>query len=165
MRQLLTPTADTRAEWHYGIVKLLVLGLLIQLSLVSCGRSEPHPVALPTVPGVPYRVLVKTFRDGHYADQPFHLLVQIKGSEGQPKTILRAEQCKDVQIAQTPRTLYVFYDEMILNGFSSFQYEANEPRVLLCDLHTPECIASRLALSRQAANLSNVCKYQTTIAT
>lgn len=157
--------ADVRLLWHQDTVKLSIPGLLVLLSLVACGGSEPDPIALPTAAGVPYRVLVTTFNDGAYADQPFHLLLESKGAAGDPKTVLRAEQCKNVHLAQTPHTLYVFYDELMLNGFSSFRYEAHEPRVLLCDVQTPECAATRLTLTSRGAKLSNVCTYKTKAAT
>lgn len=69
-------------------------------------------MALPSEKGVPYRVLLQTFEDGAYADQPFRLLIQASGSKGKPKTVLRATQCKDVRVGQTVDALYVFYGRL-----------------------------------------------------
>ena len=129
--------------------------------LLGCGGLEPLPVALPNASGVPYRVMLKTFGNDPYADRPFDLLVEADGSLGEPKTVLRAEQCKNVSVAQTAERLYVFYDELMLNGFASFRYQANEPRVVLCDLQTQDCLSSRRQLVQAGAKLSNVCSYRT----
>lgn len=115
---------------------LVFLALLL---VAGCGGSEPPTATLPTERGVPYRVMLTTFHDGAYADQPFRLLLKADSSAGEPKNILQATQCKNVSVGQTADTLYVFYDDLAVSEFASFQYHANEPRVLLCDLHTSEC--------------------------
>lgn len=134
---------------------------LAPLLVAACGGSEPPLVALPTENGVPYRLMLRTFADGSYADQPFHLLVKADGSSGEPKTVLRAAQCKNVSVGQSADRLYVFYGELALNGFASFQYQANEPRVVLCDLQSQECLSIRRQLIRAGTRLINVCSYRT----
>ena len=129
--------------------------------LTACAPSGPEPVELPSATGVHYRVLLRTFQDGAYADQPFHLSIKIPGSRFDPKTVLRAQQCKNVSVAQTPDTLYIFYDDLSLNLFSSSQIHATDPRVLLCDLHIPLCVNAQRKLAQAGGALTNVCTYRT----
>ena len=137
------------------------LMLFALLFVAGCGGSEPPTVTLMTEKGVPYRVMITTFHDGAYADQPFHLLLKADHSAGEPKNVLQAGQCKNVSVGQTTEILYVFYDELAVSAFASFQYQANEPRVLLCDLHTPECRRIRQRLVGSGTKLSNICSYHT----
>lgn len=130
------------------------------LLIAGCGASEPSTVTLPTQGAIPYRVILKTFRDGDYADQPFHLLLKAERGNAEPRTILRAAQCKEVNVGQTPDTLFVFYRELALTSFASFQYDDNEPRIMLCDLHSPLCQSAHQELIRQGVNLAPVCTYQ-----
>jgi hypothetical protein len=141
-------------------MKLLTGGALSILATAACNRSEPVLTVLPKVAGVNYQVMVRTYQDGAYADQPFHLMVKADGSTDLPKIVFRSAQCQHVLVAQTPRTLYVFYKELVLNNFASSQDEVGEPRVLLCDLHTPECAAAQRELSKRGANFSHVCTYK-----
>lgn len=136
------------------------VGIFALLALAACDRSQPEPVALPQVRGAPYQVLLRTFHDGDYADQPFHLLVKTSAAED-PKILLRAEQCKNVSVAQAADKVYVFYDELMLAGFTSIKFDSREPTVLLCDNHASECIDARQRLERGGAKLSRVCTYST----
>lgn len=129
------------------------------LLLASCWASKPEPVALPHVNGNPYRVWLRTYQDGAYADQPFELFVRSKSSKI-TKRVLFAEQCKDVSVAQTRDTLYVFYDALALGGFNSFHY-GDEPRVRLCDLHFADCVKAERQLALAGTKVSNVCTYRT----
>ncbi len=135
--------------------------LLFAFLVVACGSSEPQPETLPVSEGVDYQVSIKTFDDGAYADQPFHLLVRTKDRGSQSRTVLRAEQCKDVAVAHTQDILYIFYDELVLDAFSSFQYEKDEPRIMLCDMHLPICVHIQTELTASGTQLSEVCTYQT----
>ena len=133
----------------------------VMLPLSACGPPQPAAIELPSASDVPYRVLLKTFHDGAYADQPFHLMVSVPGSTNEPKTVLRASQCRNVSVAPTDRTLHVFYEELTLSEFVSLQYRAPEPRVRLCDLHFEECAIAERQLAMAGAKLSNVCTYRT----
>jgi len=140
---------------------LRFLSFVSLLCLASCGGSAPDAVALPGVKDAPYRVLVRTYQDGAYADQPFHILVkQVNGRE-EPKTVLWSEQCKNVSVAQEPDTVYVFYEELTLNGFTSFEFARWEPDVQLCDLHAPICRNAQRELARTGTRFSDVCSYRT----
>lgn len=108
---------------------------------------------------MPYRVLLKTFQDGAYADQPFHLMVSVPNAD--PKTVLKAQQCKNVSVAPTEGTLHVFYEELSLNFFGSSQYRSPQPRVRLCDLHFEECAIDQRRLARSGVTVTNVCSYRT----
>jgi len=143
------------------VMRLRYFSLLALLPLLACGRSEPPAVELAVQIGVPYRVLLKTFQDGAYADQPFHLLVQTRGGAFEPKTVLRAEQCKNVTLAQTSDTLYVFYDELALTSFTSFESETSEPTILLCDVQASTCADVQRQLTKAGTKLTNLCSYRT----
>ena len=135
--------------------------LLFAFLVVACGSSEPQPMALPVSEGVDYQVSIKTFDDGVYADQPFYLFVRTKDRGNQSRTVLRVEQCKDVAVAQTQDILYVFYHEIVLDAFSSFQYEKDQPRIMLCDMHLPICVHIQTELTARGTQFSEVRTYQT----
>jgi hypothetical protein len=130
------------------------------LLIAGCGGSKPPTVPLPMQSGTAYRVMLKTFSDGAYADQPFHLLVVPRAGKAEPKTVLRAAQCQDVDVGQAPKTLFVFYRELSLTSFASFQYEQNEPRILLCDLRFPLCQSARRELLQERIGLVPICTYR-----
>lgn len=134
------------------------LAVVTLFALFACGGPQPEPVALPQVRGVPYQVSFQTFDEGGYADQPFNLILK-NSADDEPKTILRAEQCKNVSVAQTASQIYVFYDELMLAGFTSIEFDSREPTVLLCDQHALECRNARKRLGSEGVKFSNVCSY------
>lgn len=133
---------------------------LLPLLLAGCGVSDPLYLSLPREKGIGYNVLLQTFHDGAYADQPFRLSVK-SDSATEPHEILVADQCKNVSVAITPRAVYVFYDQLSLSSFSNFRSGSNEPVPLLCDLSFSHCRERRDALVRDGLRLSPVCTYQT----
>jgi hypothetical protein len=134
--------------------------LALALLIAGCGGPEPPMVPVPQESGVHYRVFIKTFQDGAYADQPFDLLVQADAN-AEPRTVLRAGQCKNVSVGQTAGVLYVFYDELTLNVFSSQSARADEPQIALCDVQVHECSDARKRLAGRGIKLSNVCTFRT----
>jgi hypothetical protein len=131
------------------------------LFLAACSPSQPSSVVLPSGGDVPYRVSLKTFKDGAYEDQPFHLMVTVPKAKTEPKTVLKASQCKNVSVAPTESTLHVFYEDLSLSFFSSLQYRSPQPRVRLCDLHFEECAIAQQRLAKSGVTVSNVCSYRT----
>jgi len=109
------------------------------LSLASCGGHEPPWKKLRTSSGQSYEVSVKTFKDGAYADQPFHLRIVSKRSPEDELKVLAAQQCKNVKVLQRPDYLYVFYEELGVNDFSTDQVVGSMPRPFLCPLQHEFC--------------------------
>ena len=147
--------------WHRAQMAVRFLPFASFLCLASCSGSAPDAVELPGVKQASYRVLVRTYQDGAYADQPFHILVKQMNSGEEPKTVLRSEQCKNVSVAQDIDTVYVFYEELTLAGFTGIEFGRWEPVVQLCDLHAPICRNARRELARTGAKFSDVCSYRT----
>lgn len=108
----------------------------------SCGRNEPPWNKLPSAGDQPYEVRIRTYRDGDYADQPFHLRVISRGSRQSEIRVMAARQCKNVNILQENGFLYLFYEELSLGGFSSSQYNVAMPRPFLCPLQHEFCRVS-----------------------
>jgi hypothetical protein len=82
---------------------------------------KPDPVLLTSNKDAAYRTWLRTYHDGAYADQPFELFVRSKSARTTSR-VLSAAQCKNVSVVQTPDTLYVFYDGLVLNSL-----DASEP--------------------------------------
>ena len=128
--------------------------------LAGCNSSKPSPLPLAGTDGAPYRVWLRTYQDGEYADQPFELLVRAKSGKI-TATILRAQQCENVSVAQTIDTIYVFYSHLLLTEFSSSQFSHDQPHVRLCNLHFADCANAQRHFARSKASLSNVCTNRT----
>jgi hypothetical protein len=125
----------------------------------GCGRDGPAWKQLPASPDQAYEVSVRTFKDGAYADQPFHLRIRSRRPPGHEIRVLAASQCENVKILQTPDYLYVFYDELALGGFSSSQFAESMPRPFLCDLRHAFCNARLDAALGAKETVSDVCTY------
>lgn len=72
---------------------------------------------------------------------------------------MSAEQCKNVEVAQTKDNLFIFYDELVLNGFSSTRYDPSLPRPFLCDMQHPFCRATLATIVAAKGVVSKVCSY------
>lgn len=140
-------------------MKRRLLSISASLCLQAC-HAEPTPVALTSGSGVPYDTLLQTFRDGDSAEQPYRLLVRETGTQNTPKTVMFAEECKNVNVIPTKDTLYVFYDELILQEFSSSRYAPWKPRVRLCDLHFQDCSDAQRRLMQAGARQTSVCPFK-----
>jgi hypothetical protein len=127
--------------------------------LVGCGGSKPAWVKLPSASGSSYQVSIRTYKDEGYADQPFELRTTSKNGSGQGGQILSAEQCKNVKIAQTKENLFIFYDEIVLRGFSSTRYDASLPRPFLCDMQHPFCRDTLAGIMVAKGVVSKICSY------
>jgi hypothetical protein len=147
------------AERRGEPMKFRVLAALGASALVvSCGR-EPPAAPLQSAPDAAYSVFVRTYDDGH-GDQPFELLISSRRPGAELSSVLFADQCKDVDVAQTPAFLYIFYGELGLKSFGSFAYDGL-PRPVLCDLQTSHCSAFRTQLKQQGYQLQKVCTFST----
>mgnify|MGYP001293784001 CR=1 FL=1 len=137
-----------------SIVALFVWPLL----LGGCGQNEPRWADLPSSSQKGYTASVKTF-GGAYADHPFEVWVESKSLPGHKNVILRASQCKNVKILPREDFIYVFYDELVLAGFSSNQFDGSLPRPFLCDIRHNFCGDMLRAAVRANESISAVCSY------
>lgn len=131
----------------------------VSLVLGACGGSKPAWTALPSEKGAAYQVSLRTYHDGGYADQPFELQTTSKTGSGQGGQVLSAEQCKNVKVAQTKDNLFIFYDVLVLKGFSSTRYDASLPRPFLCDMQHPFCKETLATIEAAKGVVTKVCSY------
>ena len=132
------------------------LGAVVAFLLSGCGARDVPARPLPGAADAPYTLSLKTYEDGH-ADQPFKLLISTPDEPA--RQVLFAEQCRNVVVAQTPRLLWVFYDELALKEFRSFNY-GQRPRPVLCDLAASHCRQTRDALARSGVRLQHLCTFR-----
>jgi hypothetical protein len=142
------------------LIHCAVAAVAFLMVFVGCGRREGPWSELPSSAGLPYTVSIRTHRDGQYADQPFELRIVSKLLPGRVSQVIFAEQCKSVSVAQTSGNLYIFYDEIALRGFSSFQYADSLPRPFLCDMHQEFCRDTLQLITESKGLVSQACSYQ-----
>lgn len=142
------------------IILSAIQWFVIVCCVASCDSNEPSWVKLPTNEEIPYHIFLMTYEDGNYADQPFSIKATPKDEsselESQP---ISAEQCKNVKLAQTPDRIVLFYDELVLKEFSSFQYSENLPRPFLCDLQVENCMEMLNSLMAANQLVSDICTH------
>jgi hypothetical protein len=141
------------------IIAVAFLAVALAMSIASCGGNSPAWIALPSTAELPYLASVQTRKDGAYADQPFALKAVSKAHTEADSQLISAEQCKNVKVVQTKDTIFIFYDELILNGFSSMRYDPSLPRPFLCDMQKTFCqdMLGNFVTAKNA--VSNVCTY------
>ena len=108
------------------------------LLLSGCGRSEHAWTDLPSSPEMSYTASIRTY-GSDYADKPFDVQVKSKIPPRHENVVLRAIQCKNVRILPKADYIYIFYDELVLAGYSSNQFDASLPRPFLCDVRHTFC--------------------------
>ena len=140
-------------------MRTAMLMLFLSATAVACGREEPEWKALPDEKDTAYHVFIKTYKDGAYADQPFAIKVASRTKPEKESEPISAEQCKNVRLIQSKGTLYLFYDELILHGFSSMRYHPSLPRPFLCDMQQPVCAEAFQKLVAENRTVSSVCTY------
>lgn len=144
----------------YRIISSTFILISLSLLLFSCQRKGPEWVALPSSEDLLYQVLVRTYTDGAYADQPFSVRVVSKINSKRDSVPITAAQCRNVKIAQTKDIVYIFYDELVLDGFSSMQYGYSLPRPILCDMRQEYCQDMLKSIVSSNEILSNVCTFK-----
>lgn len=148
--------------------KLILLSMAI-IAIAACQRQQPRWADVPVSPDLPYELKLRTFHDGGYADQPFRLMLIRRGStphenclfsKGDCKIILHTEQCENILVIATKEFIYIFYSEIIINGFGSFAYEDYQPRRVLCDIASPFCKDLYDRLSRDHGPGAQICTFE-----
>jgi hypothetical protein len=132
---------------------------MLALALAACVESKPVWRTLPSESGLSYEVSVRTYEDGNYADQPFELKTESKMESKNYVSFLSAEQCKNVKVAQTKNIVFIFYDELVLNSFSSTRFDTSFPRPFLCDMQHPFCKTTLTTIIAAKGVVSNVCTF------
>lgn len=138
---------------------LCVTSLILVLLLASCERNEPPWKKLPSSSSQSYEVSIRTFKDGEYADQPFHVRVISKDPRASEIGVMKAQQCKNVNILQGQDFLYFFYEELSLSGFSSSKFSAAMPRPFLCPLQHEFCRNMLKGAISEREMVASACSY------
>ena len=141
------------------LMRAAIVTLFLSATVVGCGQHDAEWKALPDEQDTAYHVFVKTYKDGAYADQPFSIKITSKTEPEKESEPISAEQCKNVRLIQSKNTIYVFYDELILHGFSSMRYDRSLPRPFLCDMQQPVCRELLKVLAADNRTVSSVCTY------
>ena len=140
------------------LVRSFAALLVLMLINAGCGQNEPPWVDLPSSAEEAYVTSVKTY-GGDHADRPFEIRVRSKNPPGHENIVLRASQCKNVWILPRQDYIYIFYDELILEGYSSNQFDASLPRPFLCDIRHKFCDNLMRTAVSASEPLSKVCSY------
>lgn len=105
-----------------------------------------------------YQVTLTRFFDGDgLICQPFRLEITYDQHPDLPKRVLFAEQADDVVVAQTPATLYVFYNELVLTGFGGWISDPRDAKPFLCDINVPLCASEMTKLEAEGVRMHRVC--------
>lgn len=140
----------------------LMMALLLSTSVaaVSAVRSflpfEPPSRPIARAEGSDYQLIIRHWDDPELVWRPFEILLRSDRDPTFEAHILFAEQCEDVTLIQTPRTLHIFYNELALTSFSSMSY-GDGPRPILCDLSVDGCKPRRERLIADGAKLIRIC--------
>jgi hypothetical protein len=113
-------------------------GMAAYFSLSACYDDLAGWQKLPHASDSAYAIKFKSYDEG-YADDAFAIRAVSIRPPGHENTLLRASQCKNVRIVQTIDTVYIFYDDIILAGFSSYKFNGSLPRPFLCDMRQAIC--------------------------
>lgn len=137
--------------------------VMITATLLGACSSKPDPVLLGPNKDAPYRTWLRTYHDGAYADQPFELFVRSRSAR-KTASVLSAEQCKNVSVVQTPDTLYVFYESLVLKSLDASEPPySDQPRLKLCPLQFADCVAAKRRFADTGRKPMKVCTYQTEV--
>ena len=126
--------------------------------IASCWRNEPAWNDVPSPPDLMYKISIRTYGGG-YADKPFDIKISSKMPLRHESTVVQTDQCKNVKILARRDYVYIFYDELALNGFSSFQYHNSLPRPFLCDVRHQFCRSLLQVAEKNREPVYSVCTY------
>ena len=139
-------------------IRLRYFLLCALLTLCGCADRRSHAAAeevLPKAPGAQYQLSLARY---HEADgiicQPFS--IHAKYPNRPSFELLFAEQADDVEIAQTPKIIYLFYNQLALTHFSATG-RSPDARVVPCDINVPICANERKRLMNERVLLRRIC--------
>lgn len=139
----------------------IVLGMSVVVALIIfrvLTVSDPPGDNLERVEGAAYQLTLTRYFDGEGLNcQPFQLDVTFDWQPNLKKIVIFAEQADDVVIAQTPTTIYVFYNELVLTGFGGWITSPRDAKPLLCDINLPPCAKERRNLADEGILMQRVC--------
>lgn len=132
--------------------------LLAFILLFGCGRKPSEWVYISSSPDSQYTTSVRS-HGSDYADRPFDIRVQSKRAPYHENFILSASQCSNVRILPKRDFIYFFYDELVLTGFSSFQFDRSLPRPIMCDLKLKTCQDMLESAFKANEAISPICSH------
>lgn len=103
-----------------------------------------------------YNTYIK-FYEEYNGSHPFELMVESKGDYKFQNIILFSEQCKNVKISPQKSEIYIFYDKIILENFSSSRYDSLMPTPILCDMSHSYCRGVLHSIIEKGGFVKSVC--------
>ena len=134
--------------------------IMCSLAVVACEpiNSDQLGEKLKRTGTAAYQVTLTRFNDGDgLVCQPFRVEITYDQQPDLPRQVLLAEQADDVVIAQTPSTLYVFYNELVLTSFFSSISDPKDAKPFLCDINIPLCVNEMAKLKAEGVRMHRVC--------
>lgn len=136
-----------------------MLAVVVAVVLRVLTRPDPPEHRVPIAAGASYRLSLTRFSQGEgLVCPPFRLDVYYDTQPDLRRQVLLAEQSDDVVIAQTPSVIYVFYNELVLDGFGGWIADTRDAKPLLCDINVPACSNELKRLANSGARMQRVCE-------
>jgi len=143
-----------RGRWI--IIALLFLVAIIAIKVFT--HSDPAGERLQRAKGTAYQLIITRFSQGEgLVCPPFRLDVRFDSHPDLHPRVLFSEQSDDVMLAQTPSAFYIFYNDMILNGFNGTPSDTGDAKPVLCDLNVPICANEMKRLASSGTAMQRVC--------
>lgn len=139
------------------LIAVLLVAVVAVIALLTWDRKPPWR-SVPSPAGLSYKVQLRTYEDGHYADQPFDLQV-LTMDRSSSRLLLTASQCKNVLVAPTDHALYVFYEDIVVSHFAASGSDVSRPRPILCDLRYRHCAERLKSFRSNNISTTQVCTF------
>ena len=130
---------------------LSVLGLL-----AACGGRPQRVDILPAAPGATYELRLDTYSEPDTVAQPFTLLIGDRGSNVF-RFVLSVEQCRNIDAAQMKDKVIIFYDQLVVDGFSGGDIDFKSTKFLLCENGLSICIDAKRDFISHGGSLVPIC--------
>ena len=139
-------------------ISIALLLLVTVIAIKALTQPDPAGERLQRAKGAAYQLTITRFSQGEgLVCPPFRLDVRFDNQPDLPLRVLFSEQSDDVTLAQTPSALYIFYNDMILNGFNGSRFGTRDAKPVLCDLNVPICVSEMKRLVSSGTPMQRVC--------
>lgn len=134
--------------------RVILIGMLIAVGAIGlriATNSDPPAERLPRGVDTAYELSITRFSHGEgLTCPPFRLDMKFDRDPDLVRTVFTAEQGEDIQVVQTPTTVFVFYKSLVLHDFGGWVEDGRDAKPLLCNSDIPVCAAEmrRLAAAR-----------------
>jgi hypothetical protein len=139
----------------------ITTALLFVVAAVATGgmtHSDPPGEKLQRAKGARYELTITRFSEGEgLTCPPFRLGARFDSQADLEFQLLSSEQSDDITLAQTHSNIYIFYNELALDGFASFRYDSRDAKLVLCDINVPICANEMKRLAKEGVQMRRVC--------